>query len=216
MLNLFHKTDKLVAKADEFLDTVDEAILVFRRGIESFLSGDLEEFTRLLENIIELEQNADNLRREIRNDIYQYSLIPEFRADIINLLENLDDVVDTAKDNLAEIDIEKPAFPEELTDNILRLSKVSAKSAESLVLSTRAFFREVKLVHDRLHRVYYYEREADKIAEQTKRKVFQEMKDLDLSKKQQIRHFTNYIDNLANISEDAADLLTILAIKRMA
>jgi hypothetical protein len=212
---LFHKTTTLIAKADTFLDTVDESILVFSTGLQDYLSGDTAGFKRKLDHIFQLEEKADALRREIRTDLYQFSLIPEFRADISSLLEKLDDVVDRAKENLHIFAIEKPWVPESVGPEWIRLSKVSCKAAEALVLAARAFFREVKLVNDRLHRVYYFEREADEIAAQIKERIFQHMDEVHLSNKQQLRHFTNQIDNLANIAEDAADLLTILAIKRM-
>jgi len=214
MYNIFRRTGTLITQVDDFLNAIDEGILVYREGIQAYLSGRMEDFRSDHDSLFDLEEKADTLRRVIRSDLYHFSLVPDFRADILELLEKLDDVVDILKDNLHLFDIEHPLIPEEVKREIARLSEVTTHAAEALVLAARAFFREVNLVNDRLHRVYFYEREADTISGEINRKIFQHMEEIELSRKQQLRHFINRIDNVANISEDAADLLTILAIKR--
>lgn len=215
MFKLFRKTENLISGIEDFLNTLDESILVYRQGVQYYLSSNEKEFIHALNNIYLHEDKADALRRQVRADMYNFSLLPEFRADILELLEKLDDIVDSAKDSLGQFDIEKPFIPKELHEDVIRLTKVAVKAAETVILASRAFFQDVKLVNDRLHRVYYYEREADELGERIKRRVFQDMKELHLSNQQQIRHFVGHIDRVADLAEGVADLLTIYAIKRM-
>ena len=85
-------------------------------------------------------------------------------------------------------------------------------AAESLVLASRAFFRNIEAVGDHNHKVMFYEKEADKMGTKLKRAIF--ASDLPLSRKAQLRNFVEIIDNVADMSEDVADRLSIYTIKR--
>ncbi len=89
---------------------------------------------------------------------------------------------------------------------------MAAAAVESLVLACRAFFRNVEAVGDHMHKVMFYEKEADKVSTKLKRAIF--ASDLPLSRKAQLRNFVEHIDNLADRSEDVGDRLAIYTIKR--
>ncbi len=214
MISIFKSTSLVIAQIDEFMNIVDESSLVFKKGIQYYLKHDQDRFSKSIEEIDVLESKADSLRREIENALYRHSLIPEFRGDIMELLEKMDDLIDIAKESLWQFDVETPEIPEPLIKDYMELVKVSSKAAGELVISAKAFFRDVKSVKDNIHRVFYYEKEADNISNEIKRKVFKEMKELHLSNKQQLRHFTSNIEKLSDTSEDIADRLTIFAVKR--
>jgi hypothetical protein len=80
------------------------------------------------------------------------------------------------------------------------------------VLATRAFFRDTRAVKDHLHKVMFYEKEADRTAEKLRRKIFST--DLDLSHKNHLRYITHHIGYLSDRAEDVADRLAISTIKR--
>jgi len=65
-----------------------------------------------------------------------------------------------------------------------------------------------------LHRVYFYEKETDKLAGSIKRRVFKDMANLKLSEKFHLRYFTLHIEEISDISEKIADILSIMAIQR--
>ena len=77
----------------------------------------------------------------------------------------------------------------------------------------RSFFVKPIDVKNYLHKVYFYEKEADSISESIKRAVFAN-KDLKLSEKIHLRYFTLHIDTIADKAEDVADRLGIYTIKR--
>ncbi len=83
---------------------------------------------------------------------------------------------------------------------------------EVLVLASRAFFRNIEAVQDHMHKVMFYEKEADKVSTKLKKAIF--ASDLPLSHKAQLRNFVEHIDSLANRAEDVADRLAIYTIKR--
>ena len=202
----------LESEIDEFLDAVSQGALVFKEAIKCFLERDTERFEENIVSIKNLESKADNLRRRIENHLYTHSLIPEHRGDVLGLLENLDNVVDVAKGTLNRFAIENPDIQMELIKDFLDLADKSTLAAESIVLASRAFFRDARAVKDHLHKVYFYEKEADKIAERLKRHIY-ELK-IDLSHKMHLVQFVQHVDFLADRSEEVADRLSISAIKR--
>jgi len=203
---------QLVAQIEVFLDTVSQGAIVFHRGVSDYLSHSAADFQCRLEAIDELESRADNIRREVENQLYSNSLIPENRGDVLALLETLDDVIDTAKRTLCEFSVESPEIPAELNDGYRALAEASMHAAESAVLATRAFFRDVRSVKDHLHKVKFYEREADRIGEKVKRQVFG--LPLDLSHKIHLRYFALHVGQLSDAAERVADRLAIYSIKR--
>ncbi len=213
MAIMFRTTKALESEIDEYLDDVSQGALVFVQGVKNYMNENKSSFETHLKTIDKLEGKADSLRRKIENELYLHSLIPEHRGDVLGLLESMDDVIDTAKGTLNQFDVERPYIPEQFKNRFVELAETTSKAAEAVVLATRAFFKEVKLVKDHLHKVYFYEQEADKLSDQIKRDAFA-LEDLDLCQKFHLRYFALHIDTLADMAESVADRLSIYTIKR--
>lgn len=213
MAILFRTTKALEGEIDEYLDHVSQGVLVFVQCVKEFLNEEWQRFEDHIKTIDKLEGKADSLRRNIEINLYRQSLIPEHRGDVLGLLESMDDVIDTSKETINQFDVERPYIPEEYHKGFVELAELASNAAESVVLASRAFFKEVKLVKDHLHKVYFYEKEADKISNRIKRNAFSSDK-IDLSQKFHIRYFALHIDTVADRAEDVADRLAIYTIKR--
>ncbi len=212
MAILFKATKQLENEIDEFLDTISDGTLVFKQGVQYYLLEKKSEFSDQLKSIDLLEAKADNLRRTIENKLYSHSLIPEHRGDVLGLLETLDDVIDMGKETLGQFDIETPQIPSKLNDLYFELAEKAVESSEAMVKAVRAFFKDINQVKDHLHKVYFYEKEADKLAERLKRLIFG--LDIHLSHKIHLRYFALHIDQIADRAEAVADRLSIYTIKR--
>jgi predicted phosphate transport protein (TIGR00153 family) len=212
MAILFKPTKQLESQIEEFLNSVSEGAIVFEQGIKCYIEDDSENFSAYLKKIHDLEHKADNLRRTIENMLYTHTLIPEHRGDVLALLENTDNVIDTMKETLDQFDIESPDIPPELEKDFFNLTSASIKAAETLVHATRAFFVEARAVKDHLHKVLFFENEADRIGNNLKRKVFK--MEMDLSRKFHLRYFALHIQNVSDRAEEVADRLAIYTIKR--
>ncbi len=212
MIPLFKSTKTVKKQLDDFFDAVDESSLIFAEAVRYYLQENAQRFSEKLEKIDDVEGKADELRRNIENDLYKYSLLPEFRGDVLRLLDKLDDLIDRAKENIIRFDIERPDFPKDMIGGMNDLADATTRSIENLILATRAFFNDLKKVKDHLHRVYYYEKEADQIADDLKRKLFK--KDFELSHKQHLRYFIEHTEKLSDRAEEVADMVSIYAIKR--
>jgi predicted phosphate transport protein (TIGR00153 family) len=189
-------------------------VLVFKEGVANYLNDNHTSFENNLQAITKLEGKADALRRWAENELYTHSLMPEFRGDILRLLEKMDDIIDTAKQNLYQFDVEQPKIPKKLNEDLLKLTDISTLAVGELIPAARAFFREPQSIKDKIHRVYFYEQEADQLANSVKKKIYADEK-LQLAEKNQLRYFTLHIENISDCAETVADILSILAIKRI-
>ena len=159
-----------------------------------------------------MEAAADRLCDDVENSLYTFSLIPENRGDVLALLETTDDMIDSAKETLACFSVEQPEIPSQFAADFSELAEVSVNGAEAAVLSVRAFFRDLKAVKNHLHKVLFYEKEADRIGDVLKRRIFK--LDIELARKIHLRFFVDRIAHLSDTAENVADRLAIYSIKR--
>ena len=212
MTLLFRRTRALEAQIDQLLDAISEGCLVFEQGIADYLRPDLEQFEKRLVAIADYEHKADALRREIETRLYRESLIPDHRGDVLGLLENIDNVIDEAKKTLAQFAVERPEIPSDLAPDYLELARAGTQAAQHLVSAVRAFFRDLTVVPDHIHKVYFYEKEADRLADRLKRRIFS--MDVELARKIHLRYFCLHVENISDRAEEVADRLSIYTIKR--
>ena len=212
-MKTFFNFRQLETKIDEFLDAVSEGLIVFQNGIKSYFNDDKSDFEHYLNAVSKLEAEADKLRREVENDLYTYSLIPENRGDVLALLEHLDNIIDSSKETLHQFAVEFPDIPSEFADRYIKLAEMSCQAGEQVVVAVRAFFKDIKRVKDYIHKVYFFEKETDRLSDQLKRDIF--MSDMHLSRKMHLRYFATHVEKISDDAEDVADRLSIYTIKRM-
>ena len=212
-VQLFRRTKQLERKVDEILDLVSQSGMVFEQAIDAYLSeGTKENFQQRVEQMVELEARGDALGSEVELEMYHGTLIPDARGDVLTLLEALDSIINSYKGVLFYFLTETPDIPESLKKDYRDLAKLSCAAVEALVLAARAFFRDVETVNDHLHKVHFYEKDADKLVTDLRREIFQT--ELPLPNKIHLRFFAERIVWISDMAEEVADKLTIYAIKR--
>jgi predicted phosphate transport protein (TIGR00153 family) len=212
-MRLFNRTKQLESWIDELLNTVSEAGLVFCEAIKLYLGeGVSERYDGRLKRVTQQESRGDELRREIEQAIYRETLIPDSRRDVLQLLEALDDIINRYQEVLWYFSIETPEIPDALNGDYQELTEQSTEAVERLVLATRAFFREPETVSDHLHKVRFYESQADETVTRLRQRIFST--DLPLPNKIHLRFFAERIVWISDLAEDVADQLVIYSIKR--
>ncbi len=212
-LHLLGRHRAIEAQLDEFLDQITKSSLTFLAAINNYLAADDgREFDHYLTQVEKIESRGDNLRRSIEVELYQQTLIPDLRGDVMRLLEDLDNLINICQANLFRFSIQRPQIPEACNPGYLQLTQTVVTCVESVVLASRAFFRDISAVRDHIAKVMFYETEADRISTTIQRTIF--ASDLPLEAKRQLCYFVEHIDNLANAAEDVGDTITIYAIKR--
>ena len=144
--------------------------------------------------------------------MYEETLIPDARSDVLRLLEHLDELIGMYQGNCYHFSIQKPDFPEEFHSVLISLTETVVDCVESLCLTVRSFFRDVSSVRDNAHKVTYHEKESDIKFSSLARRVFSS--NLELDQKMHLRYFVEKIDRISDQAEDIADELIIYSIKR--
>ncbi len=207
------KTTKFVeSQIDSFLDVVSDSALLFQLGVEDYLMGRFEQFEERLNLIRENEKKADDLRVAIERYLYERTLIPENRGDVLAILENTDEVMDNIKDTLMQFSVEMPTIPQEVNDLWLQTTRASTAAVELLTYAVRSFFRDLSQVNNYIHKVYFFEREADQLGEKLRRLIFAQ--GMDLAQKTHLRWFALHIEQISDYAQAVCDRLSIYTIKR--
>ena len=211
--SMFYGSRALENKIDEFLDRISEAGLIYKKAIHVFLEhGVTEDFVTHAEQIGHIESRADELRREVEAGLYEQNLIPDLRADVLSLVEDLDAILNAYDASGYRFTIEQPVFPATLHPDILAIVDSVTNSVEQITIASRTFFRDFNSCRDYIHKVRFYESEADRISTKIKRAIYSS--DLPLANKMHLSSFVEMIDNLADMAEDITDKLAIYVIKR--
>ena len=211
-MRLFKSSHNIETKIDDFFDTVAKGGLVYRAGVRAFMDGDTADFENAILSIDKLESQADKLSTEVEAHLYSHSLIPEHRGDVLGLLENSDNIIDTAKTCLYQFSVEQPSVPDQFHDGYRKLAEAGCAAVEAVIVSARAFFKDVNSVKDNLYKVHHFEKEADGISDRLKRSIF--ASDLELAHKIHLRYFALNVERVSDRAEEVADRLAIYAIKR--
>lgn len=211
--SLFSKTKSLENKIDLFHDKIIDAAMTFKKAIRIFLAEKRsDEYKKLSKQIKQIEHDADSLRRDIENKLYAQNLIPDLRADVLELVENLDKIINRFDEVAYKFYIERPDFPEEYHMRMAELCEQVSDCAENMAIASRAFFRDFSTVRDYSQKVYFIEHESDITSGRMKEAIFDS--EMPLANKLQLSNLISEVADIADIAEDCVDELLIFTIKR--
>lgn len=212
---LFGRSKELEIEINEYLDLVNQGSLIFKRDLNRYIKKKLELFENSLVDIQKIENDADDHQKDIKYKLYKYMLIPDSRADVLGIIEEIDTITDLAKKVIYEISIEKPEIPKKLEADFLELVENSAEAVDMLVKAVRAFFEEISQVNNYVNKVHYFEHQADENEERLKRKIFsEECSDIEIAYKIQLRYFIEEIAALSDQAETVSENVLVAAVKR--
>lgn len=211
--SLFAQTKSLENKIDLFHDKIIDAAMTFKKAIRIFLAEKRsEEYKKLSKQIKQIEHDADSLRRDIENKLYAQNLIPDLRADVLELVENLDKIINRFDEVAYKFYIERPDFPAEYHMRMTELCEQVSDCAENMAIASRTFFRDFSTVRDYSQKVYFIEHESDITSGRMKEAIFDS--EMPLANKLQLSSLISEVADIADIAEDCVDELLIFTIKR--
>ena len=174
MNSILKKNTSIEREIDDFLNQFSEAGLLFKSGVDIYLSGRMERFQKTIDEITEIEHKGDALRRAIEDKLYRKTLIPESRGDVLDLLESIDALLDQFKGALYRFDIELIEIDLKYHNDLKELVQNVVNASEALVQSSRCFFKDISSVANYMHKVSFWETECDKISTMLQKKIFRQ------------------------------------------
>ena len=112
--SLFGQTKQLEREIDQFVDILSEVGLVFKSIVPLYLdSGSTDKFDEMVKQVSVMESKADKITKEVERTLYEETLIPDARSDVLRLLEHMDELIGMYQGNCYHFSIQKPDFPKE-------------------------------------------------------------------------------------------------------
>ena len=211
--SMFSGTRELEEKIDEMHDKIIESAMCFKNAFDIYLKEKRSQnYRRASKKMKHIEADADDLRREIESKLYIHNLIPDLRADVLQMVENIDKVINEFDEVAHKFYIEQPDIPEKYQPKFRKLVSEVSECAENMAIASRAFFRDFTTVRDYAKKVYFLEQESDKTWAGLKQEVFDS--DMELAHKIQLNTLIEDVADVADRAEDCIDALLIFTIKR--
>ena len=211
--SMFSGTRELEEKIDAMHDKIIESAMCFKNAFDIYLKEKRSQnYRRASKKMKHIEADADDLRREIESKLYIHNLIPDLRADVLQMVENIDKVINEFDEVAHKFYIEQPEIPEKYRDKFRLLVKQVCECAENMAIASRAFFRDFTTVRDYSRKVYFLEHESDKTWGALKQDVFDS--DMELAHKIQLDSLIGEVADVADRAEDCIDAVLIFTIKR--
>ncbi|MFQ5969579.1 MAG: TIGR00153 family protein [Nitrososphaerales archaeon] len=202
----------LLEHARLVLDSVDN----FQSMVEALRLLDFEKARNFEDMVEKFETDADEIHRENVKQICKGSFFGYMREDILQLMEMVDSIADSAKEASRALTLRK--IPEHIlsgffTDTAMSYVKDSSSTAKSLLDVIKSLSMKRDLVMDKVRVVEQLEENADVL----KNKLFQELysraDEYDPLTVLQLKEFIDLTDNIADKAEDASDVVLMMLAK---
>ncbi len=212
-MRLFIGKGKLVEdNIYKYLDTVVGAKRLFQKLMENSLKGGKKIVSKSSKEIHSFESSADDIRKSIEHLLYGKVLLPEFRRDVLNLLELIDKMPNKCESIIFMIDLQNLKIPKILKGDVLKLVKVNAKSIDKVVEAVRTLINKPKELDPLLDALDSIESESDHIERDLIKKLFSS-RSIDKADKILLKELILEIGSISDYGENIGDAITILNIK---
>lgn len=166
-------------------DKVKECAHLFREAAVCHISEDCQEFDILTEKVAQLENQADDIKRNLRNHLPRGILMPVDKFQFLWYLREQDKVLDEVEESLFWLSFRPRSIPTEMSEDILRLIDAVIPPIEMLselvTLANKYFRSRSKATRDEMkaliRKIRKYEGKADDIERELKFKFFSVLKD---------------------------------------
>ena len=178
---------------------------------------DFEAFKRNYSEIDLLEKKADDIHRKIVEEICEGAFFGGIREDLLNMLEKVDNIADSAKDSAKILTLRR------LEDRIINyvfedndlidffsncfMAVMKLKEVINGLEKGRDFaFKHVSAVEER-------EEKADELKARVLKRIFEKAEEFNVLSVMQLKDFIYIADSIADNAEDASDIVLILIAK---
>jgi predicted phosphate transport protein (TIGR00153 family) len=211
------KESAIVEGIENHLAIVMGTVGSFTKLLVAAASGNSTEVEKLLSTVLAGEKRADDVHRKLSMEIAEGAFFGGVREDILELLEKIDNIADSAKDASRFLAAEGALDP--FAISLLKspsMSKfvenqVGAVAALQDLVSTFKIGKKEML--SRIPRVEHFEEAADADKDDLWKALFQRGGSPDPVTVIQMRDFIAVADDIADNAEDASDVVLVLVAK---
>ncbi|NPA96260.1 MAG: DUF47 family protein [Crenarchaeota archaeon] len=200
----------------EYFSKVYDMVEGFMKALNALNVMDIQNAYKHLETSIKKDTEADELRREILEELSKDHIEPQVKDDIARLLRMIDRMSEWIKEALRYLDIVPYLeVPQELRDNIERMSKLNLEAVRTIQEAVN------RLVEGRYSEVYELCTRVEKLEEEGDEVMHSGRKNLlkygpkigNPALVIMLRDFLKSLENSMDYSEDIADMLRVIAVR---
>ena len=198
----------------EHAEKVKECAWAFQQAIECHLAEKCKTFEEFRQEVIQLETEADVIKRRIRGHLPKGTLMPVYNFLLFRYLREQDQVIDAVEDALDWISFRsEPGIPPELEKEFVILTDAVMDSIEELgnmVVEARKYFKNYSedqrvIIKNIIRTLRRQEHEADKAEDVVKQKVLN--MDIDAVTVFHMVRLAEIIGSIADHAENAGDMM---------
>lgn len=201
---------------ERHLATVKRCVIAYQGMVSAIAVGD-PSARKLFDDVFALENEADEIQRELGQNIAEGAFFGGVREDILTLIEKDDNIADATKDAARLLVMGSDGNPaltalleNEHMSGFQRNLLDAVSSLETLIQALRLDKRSIL---SRVHAVEDFEEAADTEKDFLLRELFSKPTRLDPVSVIQLRDFIFASDDIADNAEDASDIVLILVAK---
>ncbi len=199
------------------VDTVSKTVDAFEASVVAWGQGDTKTAAEMVEKVFEGETKGDEIHRKLSLKIAEGAFFGGVREDILNLLEKIDNIADSAKDAARFLSSDsqltseaKDMLGSEHMKQFLAGLKASVAALTTLVEALELGKKEALA---RVHIVEKFEEEADSHKDAFLKDLFANAQSMSPVNVIQLRDFVFVADDVADNAEDASDVILVLIAK---
>jgi predicted phosphate transport protein (TIGR00153 family) len=198
----------------EHAEKVKECAWAFQQAIECHIADKCQTFEEFRQEVIQLEREADAIKRRIRGHIPKGTLMPVYNFLLFRYLREQDQVIDAVEDALDWISFRsEPGIPAELEKEIVILADAVIDPIEELskmVAEARKYFKNFSeeqrvIIKNIIRTLRQQEHEADKAEDAVKQKVLN--MNIDAVTVFHMVRLAEIIGSIADYAENAGDMM---------
>ena len=215
MSRLWGDFDRIEADFERLTTSVGECAEQAFQAMRVYLQeGETNKVRKLNQGVHDKESEADDIRREIINNIIKGSLMPHTRSDILKLLEAIDDIADHVEDILDEIIFLHLDFCCLNEEKLKDMTELLEKQYEKMTKGVDVLFEDMSQALIYAGELEDIESEIDSIEEEITREVGQ-IEDMTAGEKLAHRSLIKNVSDTADLIEDVGDHMeTIVSVRK--
>jgi predicted phosphate transport protein (TIGR00153 family) len=210
---LFNKNKILLEKYTNYLNLCAETIEIFREAIEHSMKNGLDEhYGVLARKVHEKESDADGMRRIIECEMFEQSLLPESREDLLDIIESIDAIPNGADHLATLLTIQKTEIIPSLKKDISELLSISVESFKYTREAALDCFMKMQRIKELQTLIKNTESIGDTLEHGMIRMIFEEQ--TGMGEKIIQKDIVYQIGDICNMCEHVMDRIVICSIKR--
>ena len=216
MRNLFKRESKVEQYSKDHVEMVYECLNQLKMLMEYFYNNEFDSIDKKVEEISELEHNADEIRRKMEIEFFKGAFLPFDREDRIILAEQVDSVADITQETAFGICLSRIKFPEEYKDDFSDLINSIYHTVTALKKCIELLDEDLGEALTKAHEIEKLEDAVDKIERKILKRLYISYKnqEIDILTHIELKSTVLRIGNIADRAENASDRVPIIVAKR--